>query len=315
MIKRAQNRYAEGRLTLPLTLFYGLAVWLLASILLPQSLWLSGCCMAITVFAMAKLNDYNLLIRIYSRSVSSVYIVLICAGPFLFSSLQGAFLQLCFIASLFCLFQAYQNQEAVGKIFYGFACLSLGSIIDARLLYYVPFFWFIMLTYIYSMSKKTFAASLLGVVAPYWFIVSIDFLLTKGDITPWINHLSALSDIQFPNDYTIIPIPYILLLLFVIICYMIGAVHFLRKKSDDKIRVRQIFYCFILTTAYTCILTALQPSLYDMSIRLMIITVSPLIAHFYTLTYTKFTNIAFFLLSGTAVALTIVNLWILSLAS
>lgn len=315
MIKRIQNKYAEGRLTLQFTLLYGIAVWLLASFLQHQPLWLSGCCMVLSVFAMIELNDNNLLIRIYSRSVSSVYIVLVCACPFLFSSVPGMLMQLCFIAALGLLFQAYQDKQSAGWIFYAFACLSICSIVDIRLLFYVPLFWFIMLFYTYGMSKRTFISSLLGIAAPYWFLIPIYAIFNNGDITRWTDHLKALTEIQFNTDYSILTTPRILFFLLIIICYVTGAIHFLRKKSNDKIRVRQIYFCLILITAYTFILTAFQPSLFDMSIRLMIITVSPLIAHFISLTHTKFTNIGSLLLAGATITLTIINLWILSSAS
>ena len=53
-----------------------------------------------------------------------------------------------------------------------------------------------------------------------------------------------------------------------------------------------------------------QPQLYDVTLRMMIIATSPLIAHFLSLTRTRFTNIAFFAILGVALILTVLNLWI-----
>ena len=54
----------------------------------------------------------------------------------------------------------------------------------------------------------------------------------------------------------------------------------------------------------------LQPQHYDMLIRIMIIAASPLIGHFIALTRTRFTNIAFLIITGAIFILTAVNLWI-----
>ena len=59
----------------------------------------------------------------------------------------------------------------------------------------------------------------------------------------------------------------------------------------------------------TVIFLVLQPQHYDMLIRILIINVSPLIAHFLSLTYTRITNIAFYVICSVAVLLMLFSLW------
>ena len=53
----------------------------------------------------------------------------------------------------------------------------------------------------------------------------------------------------------------------------------------------------------------IQPQHEDLMLRVIIITTSPIIGHFIALTRTWITNIAFFVILGIALLLTIYNLW------
>lgn len=308
MMKRIQNKVAESRRTLSVTVLYGLAVWLLAG-LEKENWWIQAACFAISVFLMMEINNQNLLIRIYSRMVSVSFIALFCAAAFLFPSMPGAIMQLCVITSLLLLYGTYQDKASPGKTFYLFFCLSLASTLDIHVLYYIPVVWLLMATTVYSLGWRTFFASLIGILTPYWFMFS--WYLYKGDIDPMLEHLSELVVLQ-PIDYTVFDIPRILYLAFLLILFITGTVHFVRTSHNDKIRVRQVYYSFIALTIVSYIFLALQPTLYDMVIRMLIITISPLIAHFIALTHTKITNIAFLVMIGAVLILTGLNLWISS---
>ena len=68
MIKRIQNKVAESRFTLPAVAVYGGIIWLLCG-LFPQQWWLQFTLFAVSTYLMVELNNSNVLIRIYSRSV------------------------------------------------------------------------------------------------------------------------------------------------------------------------------------------------------------------------------------------------------
>jgi hypothetical protein len=56
-------------------------------------------------------------------------------------------------------------------------------------------------------------------------------------------------------------------------------------------------------------LMCFQPQHNDMLLRIIIINTAPLISHFLALTSTKFTNVAFFVLTGVILFITAYNLW------
>jgi hypothetical protein len=61
-------------------------------------------------------------------------------------------------------------------------------------------------------------------------------------------------------------------------------------------------------SAVCLLLTALQPQHFDPLMRLAVVCASPLVAHFLTLSSTRITNIAFFVIAAVILAVTVVNL-------
>ena len=106
MTKRIQNSIAESRYALPIAAFYSICIWLLAG-LVSQQWWIQFGCFVVSAWMMMMLNKENMLIRIYSRLVSSAYLVLTCAAVFLFASRSSAIMQMGAVISLFLLLPAY----------------------------------------------------------------------------------------------------------------------------------------------------------------------------------------------------------------
>ena len=262
---------------------------------------------------MVELNNSNALIRIYSRTVSAAFIILTCLACFLFSSLEGAIAQLSIVASLLTLFRTYQDKASVGWCFYTFLLLSLGSLVAVHILWFIPIYFIVTVFFIYSLSYRTFFASLLGLLLPYWFLTAWTLWKNGSDFTPFIAHFTPLTEFQFPFDYLSLPLSYYLTFAYLVALCLTGIIHYLRTSFNDKIRIRQIFYSFIFMNITATVFTIIQPQHADLMLRMMIITASPVIAHFVSLTYTRITNIAFFVIIGSAFILTIFNLWSSSL--
>ena len=308
MIKRIQNKVAESRLTLPVVAAYGIGIWLLCG-LIQQNWWIQFVCYALSTYLMIELNNSNALIRIYSRTVSAAFIVLSCMSCFLFASMEGAIAQLCIVASLLTIFHSYQDKAAVGWCFYTLFFLSLGSLVAVEILWFVPIYFIVMGFFIYSLSYRTFCASLLGMLLPYWFLAAWTLWNSGSDFTPFADHFIPLVAFQFPFDYQSIPFTQILAFIYLVALSVTGIIHYMRTSFNDKIRIRQIFYSFIFMNIAASVFVLIQPHYSNLMLRMMIITTSPIIAHFVSLTYTRFTNIAFYVIVGTAFILTIYNLW------
>ena len=270
-------------------------------------MWFQFACFGITSYLMMVLNNQNALIRIFSRMVSCAFLVLSCVASFLMTDLRGGIMQMFVTAAYLILFHGYQNREAVGTVYYGFLMLGLASLACPHILYFIPLIWLLMATNLLSLSWRTWQASMLGLLTPYWFICG--WLGYQADFTPLIDHFSPLFDFDFPirhaNYSTSIWLTYGLLA----VCTLTGIVHFIRKSSYDSIRIRLFYGIFIWTDLFAFALMAFQPQHYDMLLRIIIINTAPLIAHFLALTSTKITNVAFFVITGLVLIITAYNLW------
>jgi len=259
---------------------------------------------------MAKLNNSHVLIRVYTRSVASLFILLYCICSFLFPSLQNALILLLLVISLNTVFNTYQDKTAVGWTFYTFICLSIASMLSVWVLLLVPVYWGMMILLLYSMSWRTLQASIIGLLTPYFFICGYFFIQNDVDFTPLLAHFSKLQEFSMPSVAVWQNLPLKIYIVFDVILFVTGVVHYFRRSYLDKIRTRQLFYALIYLHIVAIVLLFVQPQLYPIMLSLMIVTISPLLAHFVTLTSTKVTNIAFIAILAGFFIITVYNSWI-----
>ena len=290
-MKYIQNQIAVSRQTLPTTMVYSAVVWLLAGVIQEGWWMIQFPLFLISAFLMMQLNNVNLLIRIYSQMISGTFVMLSCAAAFLFPSVTGGFVQFCFIVSILSLFNTYQELPVIGWLYYAFLFLSLASLVEVRILLYLPLFWLLMLVTIHTRGWRAIMASVLGILTPYWFMLA--WLLysqrQEFDYNQLISHFGELSAVTL-SDFAIDDLQRLLTLVVVIILGIVGGIHFIMKHYEDKFRVRQLYYSFIYLALYTFALMFVIPSQFDMLLRILIIAASPLTA-------------------GIILILTIFNLW------
>lgn len=315
-MKRLQNRIAESYLTLPIAAVYSVAIWLIAflhntskAVQSPTLAihWPEMACFVISVYVIVELNNSNMLLRVRSRMVASTFIFLSCMLVSGFQSLLVGISQICFITTILLLFHTYQNRSSAGQTYYAFLCLGLSSLIYAEYLYYIPLLWVLMTTRLQSLSPRTLAASVFGILTPYW-LASI-WLFYLDDFTPMTEHLADFGNFVFPADYQAVSIEQWLIYAFLTVTSIAGIIHFWMYSYEDKIRIRQLYGFLIAMSLATLIYIALQPHQYHIFIRMAIVCCSPIIAHFLTLTSTRLTNILFFVIIGACICITAINLW------
>ena len=310
-MKRLQNKIAESRLTLPMTAAYASLVWALGGAVVDQ-MWMQFACFVLTTYVIMELNTTYVLLRTYSRMVSCVFLCLTCCSSFLFPAIDGGIVALCYSIMFMPLFNGYQDRTSPGWNFYAFLALGVASLLWVQILYFVPLMWLYMVFGLRSMSWRTFMASLIGLITPYWF-AALWFIFTEDIETP-IAHFTQLA--QFMPLYNLLPAYESLgasrCLTFAIVTPMIvtGIVHYLRKKYNDKLNTRMYYSVFIVNTIAALTFTILQLQHFDFTFRIAIVSGSPAIAHFLTHTRTLVTNISFIVMLTATVALTIVNLLI-----
>lgn len=294
-------------------MLYCTAIWVLAGLFEAQW-WVQFASFLLSVLLVMRINSKNLLIRIYSRSVSVAFIFLSCAAVFLFPSWTGGIVQLCCIAALMLLFDSYQDQAAVWNVYYAFLFLGISSMFDATIVFYLPLLWIMMKIIVYTLSWRTFFASLLGLATPYWFMTGWLIWQKNGDLHAIISLFDVQDILQFPFDFSFVSLSCQLIMAFATLLLVIGSIHFIHSSFRDKIRVRQIYYGFITLGLYSLAILVLQPH-NELALRMLIFAASPLTGHYWALTNSRISNILFIVLTVAIIALTAFNLWISSSVS
>ena len=306
MIKRTQNRIAESRWALPICAAYTLLICLISG-LFSEGIWAQLALTAIATLLMVELNNRNSLIRIYSRMVSCSFLVMTMMTPHKIESIDGCIVSMCFVAFYLALCNAYQDKKATGYVLWAFAAIGVASIVWIQILLFIPVLWVLTATNILAMSLRTFVASILGVIMPYWFLSA--YYIYIGDIMPIVDHIATIANFEPLFIYMNCSINDFLPLCFIILLAITGSIHFLRTSYKDKIRTRMIYEMFITMTVATIVLIILQPQHANIATHLLIISTAPLIGHFLALTSTKITNIASLAIMATALVITALNLW------
>ena len=282
------------------------ACWLLAGGV--QKLWwMQFGCWLLAAILMAEINNLNALIRVYSRMPSCTFLALSCCACFLFPSVESGVTVLCFCAAWLLLFNGYQDKQSTGWTFYAFICMGVGSLLFPQALFFLPLTWLLMASLLQSMSWRTWLASLLGLLLPYWFLLC--WLTWTADFGSLVDHWHKLTTLAPPLDYGSLSIG---AMLAIALCTVLGAtstIHFLLQKINDKIRVRQLSAFFYWMSAYTLLLMLLQPAHIGCLLPVLIASVSPLVGHFVTLGHSRFTNATFVAATAAAIAITAFNLW------
>lgn len=305
-MKRLQNRIAESGYTLLVAIVYAVGVWLLSG-LLAGRWWPQLVCYVVSVYMLVELSNTNALLRVRNRMVSTCFVFLTCLYPEAFASFTGCFTQMCIVATLLLLFRTYQDNQSVGRTFYAFLFLGLASMAYIQILWIVPVLWLLMGTQLLSFSMRNMFASLIGLATPYWFIML--WFIYLQDFGPLHSHFSQLFTIQFPYDYQTISTSQVLTFFTILALDITGIIHFWHKSYEDKIRIRLLFGVFTTLSLLSLLIIALQPQLFQPMISLAFVCSCPLLAHFLTLTSTRITNIAFFVIFIVCILVTGINLW------
>ncbi len=288
--KRFQNKVAVSRFSLPVTATLAALAWVAVGLSV-SNIWIQFAFTIISTLLMVELNNHNALMRTYSRMVSCSFLVLVTMATLPNPSFKANIVTMCFIAFYLIIWNCYQDKQSAGWTFYAFFCIGLASTVFIQIIYFMPIFWLLMISFTNSFSVRNFFASLIGIIAPYWFTVG--YYAYNNDLQGFINHFVSFIVYHELFDYSQITDHQVVNLAFILLLGIIGSIHFLRTSYADKIRTRMIYESFIMMNFITLAFLILQPQ-HDLELGgIMIVNTAPLIAHFITFTKGKVANITF----------------------
>ena len=288
-MRRFQNRVAESTMALPAALAYSAAVFHLCG-LYGRGLWVQAVAVLAAALAVARLNNAYSLIRIYSRMVSCLFLLLTMAACHGLGDMGAAAASLCFPCFLLFLFGTYQDKDSAGMAFYAFAMLGFGSLAEPHMLVLLPLGWLLLATAMQALSLRTLAASAMGALLPWWFAAA--WTAVVGDMGFLLSAYGSLSALPGMPDYSCISVGDAAVWCFSTLLLLVGVVHFLRQAHRDKIRTRSMYEALMVSAGYILAVAALMPQHSHWLIRAYFVPVAALAGHFTALTATKATNIA-----------------------
>ena len=308
--RRFQNTVAESRVTLPLIAVLALGSAVVSGLVSGQW-WVQLLCVTLSVYLMIELSRRHQLLRVHSQMVPGAMLLLLTALSVLISDLRFAILCLCLTSFYSAFFRCYQRRQSSGWIYFGFLSLSLASMVFVQILYFVPFLWGAMAFNLYALNMRSWAASLLALLTPYWFTLA--WMMCQGDVSWMAEHWSGLfafaplGCFERLTQHQWVNMGYVALLA------LVGIVHYRRQSYSDKIRTRMLYEVFILIDLFTLLFLAMQPQHYAPLMAMAVVSTAPLLAHFIALTHTWLTNIAFYLIILLTLTVSYYNLWMPSL--
>ena len=308
-MKYWQNKIAESRFALTTTVVLCVPVWVAAFLLkgYHPSLVLSCVVVALSTYLMAELNTRFALIRIYSRMVSSIFLLLTTMATFPYLSVQTAVSILCPILFYVAILPCYQKSYKVGWGYYAFLVLGIHSLFFPQILYFVPLLLILTTTKLLAMSIRMFFASLLGLLTSYWFYFF--YKMWQQDFDGFCSHFTTLATFTNPMEaLPLLTLPQMVNAGMVMLCALIGIVHFLHTRQQDRIRTQLFYEIFVTVDFFAILFLLLQPQHYDRLLPIIIVNTAPLTAHFVALTATRWTNLLTKLLLWLTLLITLFNI-------
>ena len=305
MKKYLYNRITGSIVFIHASSVYGVLTWLPAG-LLAQSLWLQ---LLLTIAANSLLIEmciYFKLLRLNNWVVTTIFMLLTTCCGFTYGSLEAGISSATIALVTFMLFLTYKSPNDVGHTYFAYLAIGATSLFFIPILYITPLLWLLSLYQLQSLNWRTWFASILGLLTPYWFVL------------PWFLYQRIQDDmsIQFPlfsldelptnGDATLMPMQ---IVVFAVIALptIIGALNFWQQSYNESIQTRLFFNFLQWQGLAIALIIILQPQYYNTLIRMMIFCASPFIAHFFALTRSKIVNYIFFVTLAIYIVLSIVT--------
>lgn len=262
---------------------------------------------ALSVYIVAELNNTHVLLRISSRMISSSFAfllgILVC-----FHALQPALvIMFVMLLSYTFFFHMYQSLDPIPP-FLTFLIISTASLLMPKLLIIVIVYWICMI-YMRAFSMRSFIASIIGLILPYWILSAVAYVLGEYDLL--IHYYQAFTTFQLP-DYSVLTFQRLAMLAIVFIFYATGVVDFYINSFQDKTRTRIIYNVLVFHGLFVLIILFAMPQYFMVLLALLAIDSAILFGHFVALTYNRFTHL--YILSLLVLSVVVATLQVLNIS-
>ena len=273
-----------------------------------------GVCVFAVLFIIEMVAQ-NALLRVRSRMVSSLFLLLMAVCGFMHELCPGLLVQLSLIASLYSLLRTCEKTRPELDTFHSYLFLSLGSLAWPPLVCLSPVLLFVQVFLLRSLSLRSFSAAAMGLFLPYIFWSSVLFVM--GDISPFVAHAREMAapairlGMQVRHELLLAQtydapswfaiergrlasfwagllaghLAEMAALVLVVLMGATGVIFYCTNSFDDKTRVRMCHYAIITMQLCVAIWLLLQPWLFRFLFPLLLFTSVPACAYWATFSH------------------------------
>lgn len=306
---RFQNIAAGSAVTLPLCAVLATVLWCCPD---GPGDWVSitGWVLSgLVTYILAQTNNVHTLVRIPTRLLSSSWLLMVACMGFMHPLQSATLISLSLSVSYFLLFCAYQRRVPTPWIFHSFLCLGAGCIFFPHMLLVPLLFYFYLVAFLRSLTWKGFWAGFIGLFLPFWVWGGTCAILR--DFSPLVAWYRQLICWPLPtlDDYRHMSVAMLVAMAVPTLFVLVGMVHYLYTKYDDKIKVRMFFYVYVVQTVVFWLLMLAQPQHRPQWLALFLVSGSPLVAHYFALTHSWISNLMFYLFLLMLGGMAFVTIW------
>ncbi len=256
-------------------------------------------------FLIHRMNFLLAIIREKTFLPFLLYIFLISTNLDLFPLKAASAGIFCLILATYQLFTSFHESNAVNKAFNAALFIGAGSLFWVYTLWFLPLFWIGMYNF-KSLSLRTFLASLMGLIAIYWFLFG--WCVIKHDFTPFTLSFSVLAKIHLfrINGAGLID--------WIILAYagfftLIAALHIITHDHEDNLRTRQYLFFLIAFAVLSFGLFFIyeQSSAEFLSVACM--PVALLLSHYFTVNKGRKRFMTYYISVTVFIILIVMRLW------
>lgn len=307
-----QNKVAESEVTLPFCCLLATILWWWPQQSFALDNILGWVLCAITTYICMETNGVQHIIRIRTRMMACVWLMLATSLAFMHTWGAPALCAVCMAMSYYLLFRCYQLYDSTVWIYHSFLFLGLGSIFSSVMLFMGILYYIYLIGFLRTLTWRGFWAGILGMATPYWCWAVWCIFTDRTDI---IQEFFTSHFVWQPLSWQALAnLPVASLVSMGIVCLfsLVGMIHYLQTKYNDKIRVRMILYIYTIQVFLLILYLLLQPDQYQTTMALLVVSVSPLIAHYFSLTGSWISNTFFILSLLLCGVMVYYNLWMTS---
>lgn len=236
-------------------------------------------------FLLNRANYVLVIIRDKTLLPFLLFLLLLSTDPNFYPLKSTSLAVFCLILAIYQLFSSYHDPESTGRAFKTTFIIGLGSLLWIHILWFIPLFWIGMYRF-RSLTPKTFAASLLGIITIYWFVFA--GALWKEDFSFFHIAADSLMRIHLLHFELSEWIGWISIA-YMVILTIIASINILTHEHEDNLRTRQFLAFLMVFALWSFVLFFINAHSSEEFLHITCIPSSILIAHFFSARRNKYT--------------------------